>query len=161
MEEKRQFKQSMTDDLKQFLEEHSSLYLDAMIFVYLFEDYPQFGEEVSSIFESIEENENQGFTSKLTLSEILVQPYRLKAKPTVNRYLNFLYNFPHLELISINDSILLKTASLRAKSNLRTPDAIHVTSALEKGASGFITADQQIKPPSEVDLDMFYLTEEE
>lgn len=149
----------MTEELEQFLKEHPQIYLDAMIFIYLFEDFPQFQKEASFIFNSIEKNKNQGLTSKLTISEILVQPYRMEAKPTVNRYLNFLYNFPHLKLIPINDSILLKTASLRAESNLKTPDAIHITSALEKEASGFITADQQIKIPSEINLDIFYLTE--
>lgn len=142
------------EKISQFLKKHQKIYLDAMVFIYLLENNPRFIKEVLPIFRAVEKGKNQAFSSKLTLTEILVHPYQLKDKELITYYLDFLYGFPHFELVPISDTILVKSAALRADTNLKTPDAIHLGSAIESSVSAFITADTRIKYP---DLDIFYL----
>lgn len=145
------------EKITQFLKKHQGIYLDSMVFIYFFEENREFINEVSAIFQATEKGKNKAFVSKLILAELLVLPYRKNKKEIIIQYLDLLYNFPNLQLVPVNDEILIRTASLRAKTNLSTPDAIHAASALEAESSGFITADQKLKCPQ---LETFYLKPE-
>lgn len=47
-----------------------------------------------------------------------------------------------LRLIDIDDAVIEKATELRAQLNVKTPDAIHLASAIVAGASAFLTGDQ-------------------
>ena len=55
-----------------------------------------------------------------------------------------------VNLIPINPSILKNAATLRAQHNLKTPDAIHMASAVASGCAAFLTNDKLLKAPKEI-----------
>jgi predicted nucleic acid-binding protein len=73
--------------------------------------------------------------------ELLVQPYRMGDIDRVNSFYALLSTFPHLEWIPPTLEITDMAAQLRAKYNLRTPDAVQAATALTAGATGFISND--------------------
>ena len=76
-----------------------------------------------------------------TLLELTVLPLRQGRQDIADQYEILLTHFPNLELVPLSRVILLEAASLRATQGLRTPDAIHVATAVISGASAIVTND--------------------
>ncbi|GAA0530085.1 hypothetical protein GCM10009415_09370 [Chitinophaga japonensis] len=57
----------------------------------------------------------------------------------VNQYRNILTNAQGIEIYEINNNIALTAVRLRASYNLRTPDALQLSTALERDADFFLT----------------------
>jgi predicted nucleic acid-binding protein len=56
--------------------------------------------------------------------------------------------FPNLRLVPADAAICRTAARLRAaQRSLRLPDAIHLATALEQGATAFVTNDRDLRPP--------------
>ena len=85
-------------------------------------------------------------TSSLTIAEVLVQPFRKGNKKLVEEYLTLLLNAESLFTIDVTPEIAETAARLRAEHNMRTPDAIQVATAVNEGASFFLTNDSRLKP---------------
>jgi uncharacterized protein len=85
-------------------------------------------------------------TSLLTISELMVHPYRQKDKALEADYRVFWQTNDFLEVGPIDLEILLNAAELRANySGLKLPDAIHLATALAFGCAVFLTADEELK----------------
>lgn len=131
-------------DTVQFLKKNRKIFLDSMIFIYLFEGYHEHQKDLKYLFTAIEEGKNLAFTSLITLSEVLVKPYKLQAFSLIDEYLRFFNEFPHLHLLTFSQETALQTAKIRALSRFKTPDAIQIATALEEKTQGFITSDRQL-----------------
>jgi predicted nucleic acid-binding protein len=83
----------------------------------------------------------RAITSTLTLTEVLVQPYRLRDWQRVDRIYAALRNYPHLEWLTPTLEIADRAASIRAEYSLKTPDAVHAATAQIAGATALITND--------------------
>ena len=57
-----------------------------------------------------------------------------------------------MTLISVNKNIARRAAELRAKYNLKTPDALHVATALETHCQAFLTNDMGLKRITEIQI---------
>jgi predicted nucleic acid-binding protein len=55
-----------------------------------------------------------------------------------------------IHLMPITTSVAERAAQLRAQYNLRTPDALHVASALEAACDAFLTNDLGLKRVTEL-----------
>jgi predicted nucleic acid-binding protein len=115
--------------------------LDTMVFIYAFEDHPVYGSFLQSLFRSVEQGELEAVTSTLTLTECLAQPYRKKDMALVARYKVLFRNFPHLAVLPLDEEVAERTALLRGRYALRTPDAIQMATALVAKADAFVTND--------------------
>jgi predicted nucleic acid-binding protein len=80
-------------------------------------------------------------TSTITMTELLVQPYRDLNEHRVEEFYGLLSTYPNLDWISPNLEIADLAARIRALHRLRTPDALQAASAAHLGATGFITND--------------------
>lgn len=99
----------------------------------------------------MEEGRVEGSTATLTLTEILVQPYRLKKEDIVLKFYSLFTTYPHLKWMQLSLGISDLAAKLRAEHNLRTPDAIHMASALSEGATGFVCNDKGFRRVEEIE----------
>jgi predicted nucleic acid-binding protein len=90
----------------------------------------------------MEEGRIEALTSTLTLTEILVQPYRLGKEEHVLKFYSLFTTYPHLKWMPLTLSISDLAAKLRAEHNLKTPDAIQMATALSGGATGFVCNDK-------------------
>jgi predicted nucleic acid-binding protein len=83
----------------------------------------------------------QVVTSTLTLSEVLVHPYRDGNRTLADRYFQILLQARNLKTIALSPEIAAEAARLRADYRLKTPDAIQLATAKEAGATAFLTND--------------------
>ncbi|MEO7297138.1 MAG: type II toxin-antitoxin system VapC family toxin [Verrucomicrobiota bacterium] len=132
--------------------QHKRVYLDANIFIYALEAYAPFVSELTGLFESLDRGEIFAVTSELTLVETLVKPLLDKNLVRQQAYEQAIQNSTGLEVIPVSREILREAARLRAETNIRLPDAIHLATALESSCNVFLTNDRKLKCPPEVEL---------
>jgi len=128
--------------LLEFLKSHPVVGLDTSIFIYHLEDHPRYAPVTEIIFHSLEEGNNKGITSFLTLMEILVKPKVEELLEVARDYEYYLTTFPNLTLFPFALEIARKASDLRAVTRIKTPDAIQLATAIHHGATGFLTNDR-------------------
>jgi predicted nucleic acid-binding protein len=84
--------------------------------------------------------------------EVLVQPYRESDEERVDSFYALLSTYPHLAWIDTSLAIADRAAHLRAKFNLRTPDAIQAATAIVAGSTGFISNDAVFRRVPDLDI---------
>lgn len=124
------------------------LALDTQLFIYFLERHPIYFSLVQDIFTRIEKGEVQAAASSLAFTEIFVPAYRHKMLSQVTEVFRLLTNFPNLRFTDISPCIAQEAARIRADYNLRTPDALHVASALDVQADVFVTNDHGLQSVS-------------
>jgi predicted nucleic acid-binding protein len=80
-------------------------------------------------------------TSTITMTELLVQPYRGLDEQQAGLFYGLLSTYPNLDWIAPDLEIAGLAARLRAAHRLKTPDALQAATAVHAGASGLITND--------------------
>ncbi|WP_238361093.1 type II toxin-antitoxin system VapC family toxin [Iningainema tapete] len=80
-------------------------------------------------------------SSELILMEALVLPLKNANNSLITDYEQLLLS-EEMQLIHITQPVLRQAASLRATTNLKTPDAIHAATALLGNCTQFITNDK-------------------
>ena len=123
--------------------------LETAPLIYFIEGHSQYQSILSSLFEL---NDKGGFsfvTPSVTLLEVLVKPLREGQKAIAEQYRDILTTAPGIELFDVTSSIAEQAAVLRAKYNLRTPDAIQLATCIELGSDYFLTNDNRLKAVSE------------
>lgn len=116
-----------------------------MLFVYHFEGNAEFGPAAGTILKAAEEGRIRLATSILSLMEVLVVPKRHRRQELCQRYREFFQSFPNLRLLPVDSEVAEIASDLRADHELRTPDSIHVATAIHAGAEAFVTQDLRLK----------------
>ena len=130
---------SVTDLLKK----HSIIALDTCIWIYHFEQHPEFADLSSQILTAIAKRQCQAVVSELTLMELITAPLKLGRQDVADEYETLLLHYPNLTLAPITRNILLDAAQIRALHGFRTPDAIILATAKEHVATLAVTNDQK------------------
>jgi len=120
---------------------HKRVLIDTSVWIYHFEQHPQFASTAARVIEDLEQGKFRGVASELTLLELTVRPLQLGRQDVADDYEVLLGYFPHFELEPISREILLEAAGLRARHRLRTPDAIQLATGLRAGATVAFTND--------------------
>ena len=126
------------------------VYFDANIFIYLMEGFASLERELSDIRESILHGETYIFTSELTLCEVLVPAFRANNTGLLALYRQFIEESGAFELIPTSRDIYIHASLMRAQFGLKTPDAIHMASAVASGCTAFLSNDKLLKAPKEI-----------
>lgn len=117
--------------------------LDTAPLIYFIEENPTYIETVRLFFEAMDRGSFLVVTSTLTLLEVLVHPLRSNNTELAAEYRDILLNSKLMSL-EVSNAIAERAAQLRATHNIRTPDAIQISAALEAGATHFFTNDIQL-----------------
>jgi predicted nucleic acid-binding protein len=132
------------------LREVRRLGFDTAPMIYFVEAHPEYDAQITPIFERIEQGELEGITSVITLLEVLVQPIRLNRIDLASRYRQLLLESERFSVLPITVEIAELAADLRARYNLRTPDALQVATALAHRCEAFLTNDARLKRVAEI-----------
>jgi predicted nucleic acid-binding protein len=116
--------------------------VDTMLFVYHFENNDQFGEPAGALLAAAERGQCRLVTSVLSLLEVLVVPKRHGMEELCRRYREMFSSFPNLSVRPVDDQVAEIAADLRAAYAIRTPDALHLATALHAKADGFVSEDR-------------------
>ena len=124
--------------------------VDTMVFIYHFEDHPDYSHVTEKIFEAVESGKYNAVTSVITLIEILVKPKRDGNHVAVKDYRDLLLTFPNFKIFDLDMKISDIASDLRAKYGIKTPDAIQIATTMHAGSKSFITNDDSLKKVEEV-----------
>lgn len=114
------------------------IYLDACILIYLVERHPEFGARVER---ALDVSAARFAISPLVKLECLVQPMR---NGDLVRQRHFEAALAELQLLPMPESVYFAAAQLRARFNLRTPDALHLACAQAHGCDALWTNDDRL-----------------
>jgi predicted nucleic acid-binding protein len=104
--------------------------IDTAPFIYFVERHPVYLQPVQKIIRKIDAGMPQGYSSVITLTEVLTRP------------LHF-HN-------AVDGGIASHAAELRSRYNLRTPDALQIAAVLSTGCDAFLTNDKKLKQITEL-----------
>ncbi|MCY4020848.1 MAG: PIN domain-containing protein [Chloroflexi bacterium] len=107
------------------------------------------------IVELIEAQPLQAFTSVMTLTEIMVQPLKVGNTDLAQEYHDILVSsdqFSLLSVLSVTEEIAITAGAIRARYSLRTPDAIHVATAIARDCDTILTNDAAMKRVTDLNV---------
>jgi predicted nucleic acid-binding protein len=114
---------------------------DTSVFIYQLEGNPRYLALTDRAFSWLEQPGSQGVTSTITMTELLVQPYRDSDEQRVDEFYALLSTYPNLDWLPPNLEVADLAAQVRAQYRLRTPDALQVATAVHAHATGMLTND--------------------
>ena len=119
----------------------SRVYLDSSILIYTVEVNLTFWKILEVVWRKFAEGEISLISSELIITEVLVKPIKSKNQQSIDSYNKLLFD-SGIELIPITRSLLISATDLRAKHNLKTPDAIHAVTSIDLNCNRFLTNDR-------------------
>lgn len=132
------------------LKDVGRLYIETAPLIYYVETNPTYIARMDAIIDTVENQPIRAYSSVITLAEVLLQPLRTGDKTLEQEYRDILVNSGGYQLVPTTIPVAESAADLRARYNLRTPDALHVASALRAGCDAFLTNDTGIKRVTEL-----------
>jgi len=126
------------------------LYIETAPLIYYLEENPTYVARMDTIVEYIETSSVEAISSVITLTEILNHPIRLGRTDLEQAYQSILLNTDTFRLLPVTVKIAQSAARLRAQYNLRTPDALHLATALESACDVLLTNDLGLKRIQEI-----------
>lgn len=115
--------------------------VDTAPLIYFTEENPQYIHEITPFFKAIGSGEITVVTSIVSLLEVLVHPIKSGNADLTKKYHELLFKTEGLKTIDVTQEVAEEAARLRASYNIRTPDAIHIASAIKAGADYILTND--------------------
>lgn len=130
---------------------HPRIALDTCIFIYQWEANPRYSPLTDWIFASLERSDLTATTSTITMTELLVHPYRVRDSPRVSELFGVLSIYPNLEWVAPDLSIAAVAAEIRGLHGLETPDALQAATAVASNST-LVTNDSIFKRVSDLDV---------
>ena len=122
----------------------SRIYLDANVLIYLTEFDRDKTAVLRALIAGYESAQAEFITSDLAYTEVLVRPIRAQQVDLIQAYERLLTVF--VKPLPVSRDVLCLAAKLRAGTPAqKTPDAIHVATAMLAKADVFVTGDKDIK----------------
>lgn len=136
--------------LKKLFRNSDFVYLDTSILIYFFQEHEKYSKILDKVFDLLERRKIIICFSSLLLTELLVDPFKTGQSDIAKNWLSYFKIAQNLEIIDLNPSIAVDAAFLRAKYNIKTPDCIHLATAMQKNKIVFLTNDNNLKKVEEV-----------
>lgn len=126
----------------------ATVYLNTNAIIYLTESNPDFKASIEGLLSRSSERAGARLvTSELTFTEVLVLPFRVGNDELVAAYERLLDTL--IEPIPLGRQELFLAVKLRANTpKLRTPDSLHLATAILVGADVFVSGDTGIDVPA-------------
>jgi predicted nucleic acid-binding protein len=117
--------------------------LDTAPLIYFVEERAKYLPLVDPFFEAVERGEIEVVTSTLTLTEVLVHPFRQGNRIIAERYSRILLNSKNLKTVPATAEVATEAAQIRATHGLKAPDALQIATARLANATAFLTNDDR------------------
>lgn len=109
--------------------------LDTNVFIYFFEKHPVFYAQAEKIIKGIFEGSVDAVCSSLVITELVAGDPQFDIKAL---------SLGNLHITDLTPEIAYTAGRLRHQYNLKTPDAIHIATALSAKANKFYTNDKKL-----------------
>lgn len=114
------------------------IYFDACIAIYLIEEHPVYAPLIAARLGSCEE---RIACSPLVEMECLILPVRQQRNDLIRRFHGF---FALNRRLAMGDEVFRLATELRAHHGIKTPDALHLATAMHHGCHEFWTNDDRL-----------------
>ncbi|MBI1878386.1 MAG: type II toxin-antitoxin system VapC family toxin [Chloroflexi bacterium] len=125
--------------LQNAIQQGVTLCLDTNCLLYYFSGHQPWADNLQPVFEAREQGKIRLVTSTITLAEVLARAadntQASQLLDTIRRY---------FEIIPVSDQTGIYAGGIRQGSSIKTPDAVEMATALDTGATLFITNDEQL-----------------
>lgn len=121
-----------------------SIAVDTAIFIYLIEEHPRILPVILPLFQECDKGKRTLVTSAITLLEVLVVPYRAGDRFLAERYEALITRGRGVQLVELSRDQLRAAAQLRARTGVKTPDALQLVAAIGAGCGIFLTNDRRL-----------------
>ena len=128
--------------------ENKKVYFDSNIFIYLLEGSKEFSELLLDIRTLVESRSINVFSSSLVYTELIPPHAKQENFEGISSTINFLNLF---NLITPSGKILIHAGMIRGSTAMKTPDAIHVATAMASGCDLFLSNDKNIRMPESLE----------
>ncbi|MGI6285815.1 PIN domain-containing protein [Neomoorella humiferrea] len=118
------------------------LLFDTNTIIYFLQGIPPYNTILNPLFGYIEQQNLEAVISVITEAELLVGPLKKDNKEALTVVQLFLHEFPGLKIIPITRQIGQMAATIRARTNLRLPDALIIATAKVAGCGAIIGNDR-------------------
>ena len=123
--------------------------VDTAPFIYVLEGNAKFADQFAGLFAAADAGDLRIALSTITLAEVLTGPFKAGKTALAKRYEKALSQYV---LVPVSPAIATLAAQLRADYRLRLPDAIQLATALDIGASAFVTHDRDFSQVTGIDI---------
>ena len=127
------------------------VYFDTAPIIYSVEKHDDYWHLLLPLWQLLGSGEIRIVTSELTLLECLVQPIKQNNQSLITAYETLLTK-TEIELFPVSSNILREAANLRARQNLKTPDAIHSATAQAANCAYLLTNDSAFRRLSKLQV---------
>lgn len=117
------------------------IYLDTVIVIYAVEGQPPFKARAMNRLATAKAAGDDLVTSYLTRAECLVKPIRIADRPLTDDYMRFL---SQTVVAGHPANAFDRMAQIRAGTNFKIPDALHLATAIETNCAVFLTNDNRL-----------------
>jgi predicted nucleic acid-binding protein len=131
------------------------VYFDTNIFIYLLEGNETLHTQIDELKASILEGDCSIFASDIVFTEILPPLVRSGNTEATNKLLEFLQEENAFHLVPLTRDVCIQAGVLRGQTGMKTPDAIHVASAMAENCNTFLTNDTGIQLPKTIERVLF------
>lgn len=126
---------------------------DSAAIIYFIEQHPIYYAIFRPVFDLVDGGKLEGFSSTITLMEVLVRPIRERRADLIDTYGKRLTKARGFQLFPIDRLVAKRGAELRAeRASLRPPDAMQLATASLHEADAFLTNDKRLRSCGDVDV---------
>jgi predicted nucleic acid-binding protein len=131
--------------LDEAIKDLSLLGVDTSPFIYFVEQNVHYVSRVNVLFQRISSGHIQVFTSVISLAEVLTMPIRMGAVEIERQYESLFLKTRNIYTLPVTSQAARLGAHLRAKHNLKLPDALQIAVCIEAKCQAFLTNDLRLK----------------
>jgi predicted nucleic acid-binding protein len=141
--------------LEQDLTGHATVGVDTAPFIYLWERHPRYFVPSETLFRHLKKPQVKGITSVITLIEVCVHPQRQGRLDLVQAYERALLHSQQIRMLPVDVTLARRAVALRAQYGIHVPDALQIATAMEAGATVFVTNDRRLAKVQEIHVLLF------
>lgn len=124
--------------------------LDTNVFIYCFEDSPEYGAVAEYVIAEAARGRFRGAITPVTIAEMLAKPLQANRGDLAARYRSVLMGLHNIEPVVLDADTGAMAGALRAKYRLPLPDMLQVAAAMRGARPTIITNDEAIGRVTEV-----------
>jgi predicted nucleic acid-binding protein len=125
--------------------------IDTAPLIYYFERHPEFFPAIDPVIQWVAQRSDVTlYTSVISLIETTTFPLRQGRHDLVAKYRNALLHTADIHTLPLDAEIAHRSAELRAKYRLNTPDAVQLATCIHVDCSVFITNDRGLQSVTEI-----------
>ncbi|MEF2550943.1 type II toxin-antitoxin system VapC family toxin [Aurantimonas sp. A2-1-M11] len=123
-------------------------YLDANTVIAIVEGGYTLNAAQRSFLENVDAGRVFAASSEIALAECLVKPFRILDATAISSILEFLNGRRTLPLVPLSRGVMIKAAQVRAVTDAKMPDAIHIACAADAECTVFLSSDKRLRVPA-------------